>query len=147
MRAMLTGPGQARFEAQGLCLIKPGRNKEARHSDDTRKGNTNAQTLPEHYRWHVCCLARVSLVPAYGRSKEAGNLEQACAQGWAVLSLYCKTNGTCYMRQLISMVLLVTLRRTDTFLFHSIIQLQLPDTLLCFVSRRTPTEAGSECDY
>jgi len=64
MRAMLTGPGQARFEAQGLCLIKPGRNKEARHSDDTRKGNTNAQTLPEHYRWHVCCLARVSLVPA-----------------------------------------------------------------------------------
>ena len=127
MRAMLTGPGQARFEAQGLCLIKPGRNKEARHSDDTRKGNTNAQTLPEHYRWHVLSgTSQSRSCNAYGRSKEAGNLAQACAQGWAVLSLYCKTDGTRYMRQLISIIVLLLFEKDWHFYCSFDHSLQLP---------------------
>ena len=37
-----------------------------------------------------------------------------------------------------------TLRRSPTFIFHSVIPLQPPGTFLCFVARRTPTEACSE---
>ena len=94
------------------CLIKPGPPRTQTRRQDTlttldRKRNTKntagalplARVLPGTSRSRSC--------NAYGRSKEAGNLAQACTQGWPVSSLYCKTNGTCYMRQIISTIFLL----------------------------------------
>ena len=125
------------------CLIKPGRNKEARHSDDTRKRNTNAQTLPRHYRWHVCS-GTSSLVPATrtGSRKLGASM---CARMAGLVPLL-QNKRTCYMRQLISMVLLVYFEEDWHLFFIRSFRCSFL-TPSCAVSRRTPTEAGSECDY
>ena len=103
-------------------LIKPGPPRTQTRRQDTlttldRKRNTKntagalplARVLPGTSRSRSC--------NAYGRSKEAGNLAQACTQGWPVSSLYCKTNGTCYMRQIISTIFLLYFEEDWYFYF------------------------------
>ena len=129
--AMLTGSGPSLVRREkGHCIIKTGPPRLQMRRQDilttlNRKRNRNSQTLPGTPPL-ACGLpgtSRSRSCHACGRSKEAGNLEQACAQGWAVLSLYCKTNGTCCMRQLISMILLLYLEEDSYFYFsfyHSV---------------------------